>query len=154
MMPRLADAPEYVFHTDFPREASAWAGLVEDARWEDLLEIRGEVQKALEAKRGSKKDKKPGQIGSSQEAELVITAAGKDLELLQSFGAERLMEYFIVSKVELTEGDVTGEDARVDVTVTPSSNEKCPRCWNHWVYTNSGNETCPRCTAVLAAKDA
>ena len=149
MMPRKADAPEYVFHADFPKEAAAWTTLVDEARWETLLEIRGDVQKALEAKRGSKKDKKPGQIGSSQEAELVVTATGSDLALLQDVGTERLTEYFIVSKVTLQDGEVTGEDVRVDVQVTPSDSGKCPRCWNYWVAPASEDETCPRCTTVV-----
>ena len=138
-----------MFHADFPKEAAAWTTLVDEARWETLLEIRGDVQKALEAKRGSKKDKKPGQIGSSQEAELVVTATGSDLALLQDVGTERLTEYFIVSKVTLQDGEVTGEDVRVDVQVTPSDSGKCPRCWNYWVAPASEDETCPRCTTVV-----
>ena len=70
-------------------------------------------------------------------------------EWTETFGTERLTEYFIVSKVTLQDGEVTGEDVRVDVQVTPSDSGKCPRCWNYWVAPASEDETCPRCTTVV-----
>ena len=148
LMPRRADSPEYVFHADFPADVEQWKELADDARWETLLELRSEVQKALEEKRGSKKEKRPDQIGSSQEANVAIVASDSDFELLSSFGSERLKEYFIVADVSLEQGEVEG-DAALAVSVTPSEQLKCPRCWNHWVAPASEHETCPRCTQVL-----
>ncbi len=151
-MPRLAGDPKYVFWSDFPTEAKSWVGLVEDARWADLLTLRGEVQKALEAKRGPRKNKRPDQIGSSQEADVVITAMGADLELLRAFESD-LVEILIVASVELVEGQPTSGGA-LDVAVTPSTNQKCPRCWNQWVAPSSPEGTCcERCAAVLKAID-
>ncbi len=149
-MPRRADDPEYVFWADFPAEATGWAGLVDDQRWADLLELRGEVQKALEAKRGPRKNKRPDQIGSSQEADVVITATGAQLELLRAFEPQ-LVELFIVATVTLVDG-TPESGAPIDVEVTPSTDQKCPRCWNHWVPAGSPEGTCcTRCTSVLEA---
>lgn len=147
-MPHVEGAPEFVFHADFPAEAKAHTQLVDDARWERLLELRSEVSKALEAKRGPKKDKRPDQIGSSQEASIQITAEGSDLELLKAFGEESLTTLFIVAKTELIEGAVDGE-AGIAVEVTPSDWGKCNRCWNYWIAPGTASELCPRCHDVI-----
>ena len=100
-MPRRDDDPEFVFWAAFPHEAAGRTDLIDQARWDRLLELRDEVQRALEDKRGPRKNKRPDQIGSSQEAELTITASGPEYELLESFGADELTQLFIVSRVAL-----------------------------------------------------
>ena len=144
-MPRRAQDPEYVFWADFPTEAKLHIGLTDAKLWEDLLEVRTVVQKALEEKRGNKKNKQPGQIGSSQEADVVITAPEAEMKLLKSFGEKMLTELFIVASVSLQDGE------SLAVEVTPSEQNKCPRCWNHWVPKDAEPETpCARCADVVA----
>ncbi len=144
MMPKLDGAPEYVFWADFPAEAARWAGLVDHAEWEALLETRERVQKALEAKRGKGKDKQPGQIGSSQEASVTLHT-GPQAALLAKHEA-LLPSLFIVSQVKLVPA------AEFAAEVEPSTGEKCQRCWNYWVAAGSGEEICARCAGVLAAR--
>ena len=147
-MTRRAGDPDYVFWADFPEELSHHTGLVDERRWEALLEVRDAVQKALEGKRGNKKDKRPGQIGSSQEADVVIHAPTQTFELLEGFGAAALTELFIVAHVQIERGEA------LTIEIRPSAHQKCPRCWNHWVEPERPPQTpCARCTAVLSHLD-
>ncbi|MEM1349489.1 MAG: class I tRNA ligase family protein, partial [Myxococcota bacterium] len=146
LMPKADDAPQYVFWADFPADASdAWSELVDHEEWDAFLAVRDEVNKAMEAKRGPRKNKGPDQIGSSQEADVLIKASGETLALLKRF-EDRLVEYFIVAHVHLTQGD-----GDLEVTVKPSGYVRCPRCWNHWVPPGSEEGAlCERCASVLA----
>lgn len=139
-----------VFLSDFP-DADEWGAWRDDElaqTWDDLLAVRDEVQKALEEVRVPRKQKQPGQIGSSQEAIVAVTTQGRTLDLLRRYEDE-LARLFIVSGVSLAEG-APPEDRLVGVEATPSSNDKCPRCWNYWIESGSDDEVCSRCASVLS----
>lgn len=88
-------------------------------RWTRLREIRALVMRKLEDLRSA------GSIGSSLQGEVDLTASGHDLALLQNV-ADQLPFIFIVSRVGVQSG--TGE---LDISITPSTHQKCERCW-HW----------------------
>jgi isoleucyl-tRNA synthetase len=90
-----------------------------EQRWTRLREIRALVIRKLEDLRSA------GSIGSSLQGEVDLTASGHDLVLLQSV-ANQLSFIFIVSRVGVHLG--TGE---LDITIAPSTHQKCERCW-HW----------------------
>jgi isoleucyl-tRNA synthetase len=90
-----------------------------EQRWTRLREIRALVMRKLEDLRSA------GSIGSSLQGEVDLTASGHDLALLQSV-ADQLPFIFIVSRVGVHAG--TGE---LDITIAPSTHQKCERCW-HW----------------------
>ncbi len=145
LLPKLAQDPDSVHLTDFPSKTlvEPWLDSELSERWERLLEIRGEVQKALEAVRAPKNKKEPGQIGSSQEADVTVWATGSDFDLLSKYESF-LATLFITSYARVEKGD----EFKVDVAV--ATDEKCPRCWNYWVKPESEHEICPRCANVLA----
>ncbi|HWN98140.1 MAG TPA: class I tRNA ligase family protein, partial [Blastocatellia bacterium] len=87
--------------------------------WDRLLQVRSAVQKALEEKRNEKT------IGASLEARVVVTASGETRQLLDRY-ADQLASLFIVSQVEL----VNGENADLIVDVQRAEGAKCERCWN------------------------
>jgi isoleucyl-tRNA synthetase len=88
------------------------------ARWERLADIRAIANKEIEALR------EKGQVGSSLQANLVVTAPPEDHALLASLG-EDLKFVFIASAVRLVPGDALA------VQALPSADTKCERCW-HW----------------------
>ncbi|MDO8986620.1 MAG: class I tRNA ligase family protein, partial [Coriobacteriia bacterium] len=100
-----------------------------------VLEVREVATKALEQARNDKV------VGKSQEAALGIEAPESALEVLRARGERDLADMLIVSTVELYEA------AEISVKVSPSTGEKCPRCWNHRTLLESG--VCSRCEAVL-----
>lgn len=128
------------FKPALPAEADAAALR---ARFDVLLSVRDAVTKALEDARNGKV------VNKSQEAELGIEAPAAIADVLDSFDAATLEEFFIVARVTVSAADV--EDLAVSVSAT--SKEKCPRCWNHRVL--GGNaahpDVCERCGDVLDA---
>jgi isoleucyl-tRNA synthetase len=109
------------------------------SKWQALREVRDAVNKAIEDVRTV------GDVGSSLQAEVVVTAPPETHALLASLG-EDLKFVFITSKATLTPGDTLA------LTVTPSSATKCERCW-HWrddVGADMGQPTiCGRCVSNL-----
>lgn len=110
------------------------------AKWTKIREARAEMQKAIEAEREA------GRVGSSLQAEGEITASGETYDALASLGDE-LRFVMIVSKVELKAGE-----GPVSVTVHPSAEKKCERCWHYVDGVGADAEhpgLCPRCRANL-----
>ncbi len=169
-MPHLRDDPASVHLSELPTEDP---GLVDDtlaARWEILLEVRGEVQKALERTRTHKF------LGSSLEGRVTLYPRGcsRDLSaLLTEYGPAELATLFIVSQVKLSdedppekppqEGDFLetspsgewrwwGGKLLQPVVISTAAGKKCARCW---VYREEVGEKpdhptlCARCVAVL-----
>ncbi|MFN4115513.1 MAG: isoleucine--tRNA ligase [Inhella sp.] len=87
-------------------------------KWNRILAVRAEVNKALETVRGQ------GLIGASLQAELRLTAAGDDFAALQSLGDD-LRFVLIVSQLSLVEGKQLG------IEVLASRAAKCERCWHY-----------------------
>ncbi|MFT7724095.1 MAG: isoleucine--tRNA ligase [Roseateles sp.] len=88
------------------------------AKWRRIHEIRGEVNKAIEAVRTT------GAIGASLQAELTLQLDAQDHALLASLGDD-LRFVFITSAVTLLPA------AQFGVAVTPSAHAKCERCWHY-----------------------
>jgi isoleucyl-tRNA synthetase len=112
------------------------------ARWERLMRIRDDVNRALEAERQAKT------IGNSLGAKVVLRAGGDDARLLDRYRNDLPM-FFIVSQVEL-EGDTV--DAPLEVTILRADGEKCPRCWRTVATVSTAAATaglCERCVDAL-----
>ena len=86
-----------------------------------------------------------GQVGSSLQATVTLTAAPEDHALLASLGDD-LKFVLIVSKVTLSAGEHTA------ISVRASEAQKCERCW-HWrddVGSHSEHPSlCGRCVSNL-----
>ena len=107
-----------------------------EEKWDKILEIRDIVSKSLENARADKL------IGNSLEANIMISASGKDYEFLQGISAD-LAQLFIVSKAELAEAQ-----GAITVEVKKSDGDKCPRCWMYSDNT-SKDGLCARCASVV-----
>jgi isoleucyl-tRNA synthetase len=129
---------------DFYGALRTAAGLVADplgARYALLLELRRQVNLALEAGRRDKR------VGSSVEARLYLA----DHPGLQPFSRAQLAEFFIVSGVDVVEGQA--EAVRVDV----AEGGRCARCWLYRPEVlpaikaddEAAGALCGRCTEVL-----
>ncbi|MBN2409663.1 MAG: class I tRNA ligase family protein, partial [Candidatus Aminicenantes bacterium] len=113
-------------------------------RWEELIAVRETVNRNLEEARRQK------QIGSSLEAEVVITAPGKQFALLKE-SETFLPTLFIVSSVRIEEVE-DGKETVVVIRNAPGT--KCERCWNYQTTVGDDPEhptLCRRCAAVLRA---
>jgi isoleucyl-tRNA synthetase len=117
------------------------------ANWERIFAIRDEVLKALEDARNEKR------IGSSLEAKVVLTADKETTRFLLDY-YDQLRYVFIVSQVEVHEGDPRRADTsvRVSVLIDNADGKKCERCWNYSVLVGKFERwpaVCERCNDAL-----
>ncbi len=129
--------------SEFPRtsEIEKWRDPSLDAEWQQLLDLRGVVNAALEGARQRK------EIGNALSAHVTIAAEGALADLLRKYNADLPM-LFITSDVQVEPGPA---GAPV-VTVTPATGEKCPRCWRFvpsLVTQGPAAGACHRCSDAI-----
>ena len=142
----------------FPDEAELARWLDPDliVRWEALSRIRERVLAQIEPLR---KDK---QIGSSLQAQVILTGPAGNMALLQEYVAQLPM-LFIVSDVQLrvvaggqaqsTEGSTAGGDDAVVIEIARAGGTKCERCWRYVPEVSTEPAwagLCSRCQGALA----
>ena len=122
-----------------------------EAKWDNILAVRGEVTKKLEEKRAAK------EIGKALDAQVMLYADGEVYELLTQM-ADQLATIFIVSQVSVKPMSEAPADAYVSesvkglaVEIAQAAGAICERCWIH-SETLDENGLCPRCARVMAAK--
>ncbi|GAB1385971.1 isoleucine--tRNA ligase [Melaminivora sp.] len=134
---KLFGDSESIFQQTFTTLPAGDPGLL--AKWQRLREIRDLVNKEIEAVRAA------GTLGSSLQAVVQLQAAPEDHALLASLGQD-LKFVWIVSAIELLAGP------QLQITVNPSSDAKCERCWHYRpeVGQDAAHPTlCGRCTSNL-----
>ncbi len=141
------DNPKSVFLNDMPEKSGIKTDAEFIAKWDLIAELREDVKKALEIKRADKV------IGKSLEADVILYADGEIKDAIAEFVSE-LPEIFIVSKVELKdgEGEFKGELDGVSIDVVKATGEKCERCWkfSESVGKHEDHPTlCDRCHSVI-----
>jgi isoleucyl-tRNA synthetase len=121
------------------------------ARWEQLLAVRAEVTKALEAARAQKL------IGHALDAAVTLSVDGELYGRLKPYAAD-LRTLFIVSAAELVqdaplEGAFESPEIKgLRVRVQPAAGEKCQRCWVYETTVGLDPEhptICGRCAKAL-----
>ena len=145
-----ADDERNVLFNDMPSYDEALAFDEAAAiKWEKLIAVRDDVNKALEQARASKL------IGKPLEAKVVITASEAGKEFLDSCGQD-LAKLCIVSAVEVQSGEGEGDAYEalggVKIAVSRMEGEKCARCWIYDPTVGSNAEhpcLCARCASVL-----
>jgi isoleucyl-tRNA synthetase len=98
------------------------------ARWADLRALRVKVTEAIEPLRREKI------VGSSLAATVTVPANAPEGDLA---------ELFITATVTRGQSD--------DVTVSPSTDHKCGRCWRHLPEVSEDGNLCDRCDDVVGA---
>jgi isoleucyl-tRNA synthetase len=132
------DTKESIFLDTYAAVGTPDAALL--AKWTRIRELRDVVNKDIEVLRAE------GQVGSSLQAQVVLTVAEADYALLASLG-EDLKFVFITSAIEL----VAGEALLVSSSATKAV--KCERCWHYCddIGVDPAHPTiCGRCTSNLA----
>ncbi|MDG0819904.1 isoleucine--tRNA ligase [Staphylococcus equorum] len=116
-------------------------------RWNTFMDLRDDVNRALEVARGEKV------IGKSLEAKVVIGSNDNfdATSFLQQFSD--LQQLFITSQAEVVESVENGVAYQYgDIRIEHAHGEKCQRCWNYSEELGSFGELedlCPRCQEVV-----
>ena len=139
---------ESVFLAGFPEAKEEFMDRDLEARWEKLIAIRDEANKAMEIKRKEKF------IGNSLEAKLIFYAKGEIRDLLIEY-KDFLPTLFIVSDASVqnyqgaSKDIYTSQDLKdLSIQVERAGGAKCERCWNWSVKVGSFDEhpqICERC---------
>ncbi|BBB09959.1 isoleucine--tRNA ligase [Sphingopyxis sp. EG6] len=142
--PVLVFTSEEVWGTRYPDEGSVhlleWPELPAFERDKamvirntELRALRGQVTEAIEPLRRDK------QVRSSLEAEITMS----DLDvILRDLDRDHLAETFISGTVHLVPG-------HEGITITPTTDHKCGRCWRHLPEVTEDGNLCNRCETVL-----
>jgi len=140
-----------VFLEDIPTPNKSYLDEKLEKKWDELLDIKAEVYKVVEAARASKL------INQPLESKLEIWAKGRPLEILESVG-KALPNIMIASQVELVKGNPPAEAKQsvkfpeLYVLVKKAEGGKCGRCW---IYSKSVGRSkdhptiCDRCEGVV-----
>lgn len=143
------DAANIVLNA-MPKANPAWAFAEEaSSKWDKLIALRDDVNKALEEARKNKV------IGKPLEAWVTVYADDETAALLETVPADELAALCIVSKLRVICGNgegMQGENLPVQIAIERASGDKCERCW---MYVDSiGHDSkhptlCARCAAVV-----
>ena len=142
-IPKLDGMKDYVVFEQMP-EAKAAADEAFEAKWDRIMAIRDDVKKVLEQARADKT------IGSALEAGLTLYCSKEVYDFLNAIPMDELADLFIVSHVDLVEGEggVKGLVEGLGVSAAHAAGNKCLRCWKY--ETTVGEDgLCPRCAKVL-----
>jgi isoleucyl-tRNA synthetase len=141
---------ESVFLAPFPEVRGEFLDAALEEKWKGLLELRDEVNKALEIKRAEKF------IGNSLEAKVRIYLPEKLRSLVESYSGF-LPAFFLVSCAEINHERLKGayESTNVEglqIVIERAPGNKCGRCWNWSERVGTFNdepELCERCYPVI-----
>jgi len=149
---RAGDDPESVLFNDMPDFNPEYVLPAErQAKWDKLLALRDDVNKALELARAGKV------IGKPLDAEITLYLDEEGAAQFEDIRDFNLSQLFIVSKVTVAEGKGEGYAAQefkgAVVAVRASAAPKCVRCWTHHDQVGQDPkhpELCPRCAEAVA----
>jgi isoleucyl-tRNA synthetase len=155
-LPGFADKSESVHMEQLPEPVAAYEYESIAEQWQRILDVRGEVNRALELARKNR------EVGHSLDAEITLGVSGPLMEHLMG-QEDMLSRVFIVSKVSLAEPDsLDSATEAVDmegllIQVKPATATKCARCWVHDETVGDDAkqpEICSRCVKELKAHSA
>jgi len=148
-MTKPANAPESVQMLPWPTVHEEYINEALETKWDEFIEIRGEITKVLENARRAKT------IGHSLDAKVELHATNEALRILKTVEKD-LPNLLIVSQAVLFATLEDGAEATgredLKVSVKAAEGTKCERCW---IYSDSvGEDTehptlCHRCVEVL-----
>ncbi|VBB06181.1 isoleucine-trna ligase [Lucifera butyrica] len=151
-MPKNGSMPESVQLAAWPAAHPEYLDPALEAKWSQLLLLRGEITKALETARRDKV------IGHSLDAAVDLYAGEAEYKQLSAV-VNDLANILIVSRVNLLRQDAAvpsgayqAENMALAVHVSPAGGAKCERCWTYseTVGQDPHHQTlCKRCGDVV-----
>ncbi|MFQ4144307.1 isoleucine--tRNA ligase [Chlorogloeopsis sp. ULAP02] len=152
-----------VFEAGWVQLDSKWQNPELATFWQQLREIRTDVNRVLEQARVEK------MIGSSLEARVLLYIANehlrasvKSLDSTSDNGIDKLRYLFITSQAEMLDTPEKLQGLKYNlqtdawgIGVVEAEGQKCDRCWNYSTHVGENTEhpsICERCVAALAGE--
>lgn len=149
---REGDDLRNILLNDMPAPNAVYAfDAAHQQKWDRLLSLRDEVNRALETARNQKV------IGKPLEAAVTVEFGEQTYQyFMEQFTLEELADLCIVSEMKLVSGEglpkTSDNPEGAKVTIARAEGAKCERCWKlvHSVGSNPKHPTlCARCAAVV-----
>ena len=145
------EGPESVLLAAFPEPPANFPDEVLLEKWDLILKVRSEVNRALEKARREKL------IGNALEAQATIGATGELYDRLKA-QQDDLLTLTMVSRLNIQPDPVAGlecpEMPELSIAVQRAPGEKCDRCWFYLPSVGedeSQPQLCSRCRKILSA---
>ena len=152
-----------VFESGWVKLDEKWHNPELAQKWQQIRELRTDVNKVLEQARTEK------MIGAPLEAKVLLyipnqelLASVKSFNPEQGNGVDELRYLFITSQVEIVDNPEKLQSLQYnlhsdkwDIGVTKAEGEKCDRCWNYSPKVGESKEhplLCERCIPALAGE--
>nr|WP_155746799.1 isoleucine--tRNA ligase [Scytonema sp. UIC 10036] len=151
-----------VFEAGWVELEEGWKNPELAALWQQLRQLRNDVNKVLEEARVAKT------IGSSLEAKVLLHIVDEQLLLAvkalnaHQNGIDELRYLFLTSQVDLLDSPETAQSLKYNLQsdtwvlgVTDADGHKCDRCWNYSTRVGEFTEhplICERCVSALAGE--
>lgn len=140
------ERPGSVFLSDPYSLPQLEQSLFSESEWQKMMQVRDAVNREIERLRRDK------QLGSNLEASVILYAEPNLQNLLDRF-ADELRFVLIVSQTQvlpLSQAATTVDTdlAELKLSISPSSDKKCARCWQHRPqlgYDQNYPDLCRRC---------
>jgi isoleucyl-tRNA synthetase len=153
-LPKAKNDQPSVHMSLFP-ESEALAAKIDPQKresWEELAKVRAAVLVKLEEARNAKS------IGGSLEAKVILASTSPKLQALLKSYAKQLPALFIVSQVQVQDGESanapSGDGLQgIAIQIEKADGKKCDRCWNYSIHVGENTRyptICERCTEALA----
>jgi isoleucyl-tRNA synthetase len=146
-----AKRPEHAMLNDMPAADPAWRLSADaEARWQLILALRDDVNKALELARADKT------VGKPLDAKVTLFVSDTARAAFDQIRDADLAALCIVSEFTPVYGEGDGWTGEafpgVTIKIETSALPKCPRCWTHSATVGENPEhpeLCARCAAAL-----
>ncbi len=136
-----------VHMTGFAKAPASWLNPELAQKWQKLLTIRGEVNKALDLARKEK------MVGNSLDAKLCVAAKGELRDFIAA-NLDKLAAICMVSQIELVaelpNPTWAGQELELSLAITLCGWSKCPRCWKRREEAGS-DQLCLDCRQAVAS---
>ena len=143
----IPNKPASIHLAEFPTVQEAWLDKSLLERWARLLEVREEVNRAVEHAKNEKR------IPNPQSAKVVLRAPNPLYALLCSYPTPATPDNLLARVFGVSQAEVMpAEGDALQVTVSPAPGTKCARCW--LVLPEVGTlpnhpDLCQRCATVV-----
>jgi isoleucyl-tRNA synthetase len=139
----VPDKPISVHLADFPTVRDDWRddGLLQ--RWEQILQVREVVNRAVEQAKNEKR------IPNPMSAQVVVHAPAPLYVILSAYPTPPAPDNLLARVFGVSQAEVAPTDGDLQVEVSPARGQKCARCWLVLPDVDPEMELCHRCKAVL-----
>jgi isoleucyl-tRNA synthetase len=141
----VPDKPISVHLADFPTVRDEWRddGLLQ--RWEQILQVREVVNRAVEQAKNEKR------IPNPMSAKVIVHAPAPLYVILSAYPTPPAPDNLLARVFGVSQAEVAPTDGNLQVEVSPAQGQKCARCWLVLPDVDPEMELCARCKAVIGA---